>query len=100
MNPCICSSIPIRVPLAFSIDTHEPLTYYNTFNCHRKKVAMPKPILIVSSLDTKGYEVEFLKNLIENKGHQTVILDMSTRANHLSLQIFHVKTLQKPVAQT
>jgi uncharacterized protein (UPF0261 family) len=79
MNPCICSSIPIRVPLAFSIDTHEPLTYYNTFNCHRKKVAMPKPILIVSSLDTKGYEVEFLKNLIENKGHQTVILDMSTR---------------------
>lgn len=40
---------------------------------------MPKPILIISSLDTKGYEVEFLKNLIENKGHQTVILDMSTR---------------------
>jgi len=40
---------------------------------------MTKSILIISSLDTKGYEVEFLKNLIEKKGHRTVILDMSTR---------------------
>jgi uncharacterized protein (UPF0261 family) len=39
---------------------------------------MSKPILIVSSLDTKCNEVEFLKYLIEHKGHQTVVLDMST----------------------
>lgn len=37
---------------------------------------MPKPILIVSSLDTKGQEVIFLKELIEQKGHQTILLDM------------------------
>jgi uncharacterized protein (UPF0261 family) len=40
---------------------------------------MAKSILIISSLDTKGYEVKFLKDLIEKKGHQTIVLDMSTR---------------------
>jgi uncharacterized protein (UPF0261 family) len=40
---------------------------------------MPKSILIVSSLDTKGKEVKFLKGLIEQRGHKTVLLDMSTR---------------------
>ena len=40
---------------------------------------MAKSILIISSLDTKCNEVEFLKDLIEQKGHQTVVLDMSTR---------------------
>ena len=39
---------------------------------------MPKSILIISSLDTKGKEVEFLKGLIEQKGQQTIVLDMST----------------------
>ncbi len=39
---------------------------------------MPKSILIISSLDTKGKEVEFLKGLIEQKEQQTIILDMST----------------------
>ncbi|MDH5364766.1 MAG: Tm-1-like ATP-binding domain-containing protein, partial [Dehalococcoidia bacterium] len=40
---------------------------------------MPKSILIVSSLDTKGQEVKFLKELIEQRGQRTVLLDMSTR---------------------
>ena len=37
---------------------------------------MPKPILIVSSFDTKGQEVTFLKELIEQRGQQTILLDM------------------------
>jgi uncharacterized protein (UPF0261 family) len=36
-------------------------------------------IVIVSSLDTKGQEVQFLKDLIEQKGHKTILLDMSMR---------------------
>jgi uncharacterized protein (UPF0261 family) len=39
---------------------------------------MRKSILIISSLDTKGQEVEFLKRLIEQRGQQTILLDMST----------------------
>jgi len=38
---------------------------------------MPTPILIVSSLDTKGQEARFLKELIEQRGQQTLLLDMS-----------------------
>lgn len=40
---------------------------------------MSKSILIVSSLDTKGPEVKFLKGLIEQKGQETILLDMSMR---------------------
>jgi len=40
---------------------------------------MPGSIVIVSSLDTKGQEVKFLKDLIEQRGHNTVLLDMSMR---------------------
>jgi len=40
---------------------------------------MPRSILIVSSLDTKWQEVNFLKTLIEQRGHKTVLLDMGTR---------------------
>jgi uncharacterized protein (UPF0261 family) len=40
---------------------------------------MPRPILIVSSLDTKGHEVKFLKELIEQRGQETILLDMSMR---------------------
>ena len=40
---------------------------------------MLRAILIVSSLDTKGQEVEFLKELIEQKGQKTILLDISTR---------------------
>lgn len=40
---------------------------------------MPKSILIVSSLDTKWQEVNFLKTLIEQRGHKTLLLDMSMR---------------------
>lgn len=40
---------------------------------------MSGSIVIVSSLDTKGQEVKFLKDMIERKGHQTILLDMSMR---------------------
>jgi uncharacterized protein (UPF0261 family) len=40
---------------------------------------MPQSILIVSSLDTKWQEVKFLKELIEQKGQRTALLDMSMR---------------------
>jgi uncharacterized protein (UPF0261 family) len=40
---------------------------------------MPGSIVIVSSLDTKGEEVKFLKDLIEQRGHKTLLLDMSMR---------------------
>jgi len=40
---------------------------------------MLRSILIVSSLDTKWQEVKFLKGLIEQRGHKTVLLDMGTR---------------------
>ena len=40
---------------------------------------MTGSILIVSSLDTKGQEVKFLKGLIEERGHKALLLDMSMR---------------------
>ena len=40
---------------------------------------MTGSILIVSSLDTKGQEIKFLKGLIEQRGHKTLLLDMSMR---------------------
>lgn len=40
---------------------------------------MTKAILIVSSLDTKGQEVKFLKELIEQQGYETMLLDLSMR---------------------
>ena len=40
---------------------------------------MAKSILIISSLDTKGLEVKFLKGLIEQRGQETILLDMSMR---------------------
>ena len=40
---------------------------------------MPRSILIVSSLDIKGQEVKFLKGLIEQRGQETILLDLSMR---------------------
>ncbi len=40
---------------------------------------MAESILIVSSLDTKWREVKYLKELIEQKGQRTALLDMSMR---------------------
>jgi uncharacterized protein (UPF0261 family) len=45
---------------------------------------MLKPILIVSSLDTKGQEVQFIKELIEQRGQRTIILDMGMRGEFLT----------------
>jgi uncharacterized protein (UPF0261 family) len=38
---------------------------------------MPKHIVILSSLDTKGDEARFLKDLIEARGFKTLLLDTS-----------------------
>ncbi len=34
-----------------------------------------KAILIIATLDTKGPETQYLKNLIESKGHRTLVMD-------------------------
>jgi uncharacterized protein (UPF0261 family) len=42
----------------------------------KKKSTRGKTIVIVATLDTRGDEVEFLKGLIENKGHTVVTVDV------------------------
>ncbi len=37
-----------------------------------------KTIVIISTLDTKGSEAAFLKNLIEERGHRVILLDTNT----------------------
>jgi uncharacterized protein (UPF0261 family) len=37
-----------------------------------------KTIVLVSTLDTKGSEAAFLKNLIEERGHRVILLDTNT----------------------
>ena len=39
---------------------------------------MAKSIVIVSTLDTKGAEASFLKELIEARGHNTILVDVNT----------------------
>ena len=41
---------------------------------------MPGVILIIASLDTKWPEIKYLKELIEQRGHKTMLLDMSMRS--------------------
>jgi len=38
---------------------------------------MPRHIVILSSLDTKGQEAKYLKDLIETRGFKTILIDMS-----------------------
>lgn len=38
----------------------------------------PKTIAIIASLDTKGEEAAFLRNLVEQRGHRVLLLDTST----------------------
>ena len=38
---------------------------------------MPKHIVILSSLDTKGEEASYLKDLIESQGFKTILMDTS-----------------------
>ena len=37
---------------------------------------MTKPIAIIATLDTKGEEVGYLRRLIEDRGHQTITIDI------------------------
>jgi len=39
---------------------------------------MQKTIVIISTLDTKGSETAFLKNLIQERGHRVILLDTNT----------------------
>ena len=39
---------------------------------------LEKTIVIISTLDTKGSEAAFLKNLIQERGHQVILLDINT----------------------
>ena len=38
---------------------------------------MSKRIVIVGTLDTKAEEVKYLKELIEKRGHKTIVIDTS-----------------------
>jgi uncharacterized protein (UPF0261 family) len=38
---------------------------------------MPKHIVILSSLDTKGHEAQYVKDLIESRGFKTILMDIS-----------------------
>ena len=40
-----------------------------------------KTILIVGTMDTKGEQIRFVKQLIEKLGHKTIIMDTSTRGS-------------------
>ena len=40
-----------------------------------RKRKRDKPILIIATLDTKGMEVQYLKNLIEDGGYPTIVMD-------------------------
>jgi uncharacterized protein (UPF0261 family) len=44
-----------------------------------RRFGMPGSILIASSLDTKGQEVKFLRELIEQKGQKVILLDIGMR---------------------
>lgn len=52
---------------------------YPVFGLCGEEITMTGSILIVSSLDTKGQEIRFLKTLIEQRGHKILLLDMSMR---------------------
>jgi len=41
----------------------------------KRKAEMTKSIVVVGTLDTKGEEVEYLKGLIEKRGHKTIVID-------------------------
>ncbi len=36
-----------------------------------------KTILLVGTLDTKGHEYAYLRNLIQRRGHRTLVMDAS-----------------------
>ncbi|MDE2950554.1 MAG: Tm-1-like ATP-binding domain-containing protein [Chloroflexota bacterium] len=36
---------------------------------------MPKTIIVIGTLDTKGQEIAFVRDLIANRGHQPVVID-------------------------
>ncbi|MGZ6297390.1 MAG: Tm-1-like ATP-binding domain-containing protein, partial [Candidatus Limnocylindrales bacterium] len=36
---------------------------------------MAKTILLIGTLDTKGHEYEYIRDLIRSRGHQTFVLD-------------------------
>ncbi len=42
---------------------------------HRKETQVSKTILIIGTLDTKGREYDFIRDLIHQRGHQTFVLD-------------------------
>jgi uncharacterized protein (UPF0261 family) len=39
---------------------------------------MRKSVLIISTLDTKGEQAKFVKELIEQKGHKAIVIDIAT----------------------
>jgi uncharacterized protein (UPF0261 family) len=60
---------------------------------------MPKGIVIIGTLDTKGPEVQFVKNLIEGKGHLPLTIDCGIRGSPCFQPTFSRQVVAK-AAQT
>lgn len=45
---------------------------------------MPKKIAVIGTLDTKGAEIEYIKEQIEEKGHEAVVMDVGVGGIHPS----------------
>ncbi len=45
---------------------------------------MPKTIMVIGTLDTKGEEVEYLRTRIESRGHQTIVVDVGVLGEPLT----------------
>lgn len=40
---------------------------------------IPKTVVILGTLDTKGYEVQYVKTLVERRGHRVLVVDTGVR---------------------
>jgi uncharacterized protein (UPF0261 family) len=58
-------------------------------------VTKPKNIVIIGTLDTKGEETQFVKNLIEERGHFPIIIDCGIRGE----PYFHPSISRQAVAE-
>jgi uncharacterized protein (UPF0261 family) len=45
---------------------------------------VPKTIMVIGTLDTKGEEVEYLRTRIESRGHQTIVVDVGVLGEPLT----------------
>ena len=69
---------------------HSPLGSYRG-----EDVAKPKKIVIISTLDTKGEETQFVKTLVEGRGHFPIIIDCGIHGTPIFNPPFHGRPLPR-----